>query len=238
MIATANALPTRATDADRAVWLLDAAAWLRVLDPVALAGRRVAILEAAGTRPTDTAFTSPAGIFDLVRDQLPASGMLPGPVVFIDTGTVAAAAAGDTDAQWSGQLLTAAIAMHEYGHAIDFAARGVTLPAGTTLDDIYEAEPTAGQSHASHGAGWLRAYCHLLYRSMATPAHRDFYTRFAAADVESHGLGEIDDFFATLDDEAGAVGTDTPLVEIVSTPAPTAFVDLFNTRDAARSAGR
>lgn len=228
--------------ASRADWLLDAAAWLRVLDGVALAGRRVAIIDksllpgAAGMRAD--AFTSPAGIYDLVAPFLPCSRLLPGPVVFIDTATIANAVAErePADAVHAGRLIANAIAVHEYAHVIDYQARGVQLRADTTLDRIFAADVTPPQTRVTHGACWLRAYCHLLCRSMATPAHRDFYLDFARVDVAGYGLGELDDYFATLDDEVADVGLDGPLIDIVRSPAPAAFVKLFNQRDAARSA--
>lgn len=226
----------------RAKWLLDATAWLRVLDHAELAGRHTLILDkhqfpGASDREAD-AFTSPLGVYDLVAPFVPCSRLLPGPVVFVDTAVVAKAVAHREphDAVHAGRLIVNAIAMHEYAHVIDFEARGVTLPAGVTLDNIFAANVTATATRITHGSHWLRAYCHLICRSMATPAHRDFYLDFARGDVAGYGLGEIDDFFTALDSDVAAVGLDAPLIEVVRSPAPYAFVELFDQRDAARSA--
>lgn len=228
----------------RAGWLLDAAAWLRLLDHAGLAGRHILILDkhqfpGASDLEAD-AFTSPLGVYDLVAPFVPRSRLLPGPVVFIDTAVVAGSLSHrePLEAVRVGRLIVNVIAMHEYAHAIDFEARGVKLPAGMTLDSIFAARVTATATRITHGATWLRAYCHLIYRSMATPAHRDSYLDFARVDVAGYGLGDIDDFFATLDADAAAAGLDAPLIEVVRSPAPTAFVELFNKRDAARSASK
>jgi hypothetical protein len=112
------------------------------------------------------------------------------------------------------------------------------LPEGTSLAAIFASTPTPTQASRSHAAGWVRAYAHLVRRSMATPAHHDHYLVSFRADIERHGLGPAGDYLDALDAEVDRHGIDLPLVEILRTPAPTGFVELFQARDAARSANR
>ena len=233
----------------RRTWLADAAAYLRVLDSQGLAGRQLVLLDFEHVpdmpRQRCIAFTSPGGLFELVQPFIPASGLRPGLVMFMDVATMADNAVAsalyrltEADAVWITRVVVNAVGLHEYAHAIDFEARGVMLPAGTTLKAIFAARPTTRQGYPSHGAGWVRAYAHLIYRSMATPSHQDHYLDRFRSDVEHQGLGLADDFFDALDAEVDRHGIDLPLVEILRSPAPAGFVELFNARDAARSANR
>ena len=232
----------------RRTWLADAAAYLRVLDWQGLAGRQLAIIDfedVPNLPQRSIAFTSPGGLFELVQSFIPTSTLRPGPAMFIDTAAVADFAIGtaldrlaEADAVWITRVVVNAVAIHEYAHAIDFEARGVMLPAGTTLDTIFSARPTTRQGYPSHGAGWVRAYAHLIYRSMATPSHQDHYLDSFRSEVEQQGLGPADDFFDALDADVDSHGIDLPLVEILRSPAPAGFVELFNAWDAARSANR
>jgi len=229
------------------VWLADAAAYVRVLDWQGLAGRRLVFMDVTDVpdmpRPRSLAFTSPGGLFELVQPLIPASGLRPGPVVFINLEAAVDYAVGaaldrltEADAVWLVRIVTNAIAIHEYAHAVDFEARGTKLPVGTTLDTIFTARPTKRQGYPSHGAGWLRAYAHLIRRSMATPSHQEHYLESFQSEVEQQGLGPADDFLDALDAEVDRLGIDLPLVEAIRSPAPAGFSVLFNERDAARSA--
>lgn len=233
----------------RRTWLADAAAYLRVLDWQGLAGRQLVLLDFEHVpdmpRQRSIAFTSPGGLFELVQPLIPSSGLRPGPVVFMDVAAVADFAIGtaldrltEADAVWLVRVVANAVAIHEYAHAIDFEARGVMLPDGTTLDTIFASKPTRSGGYRSHGAGWVRAYAHLIYRSMATPSHQDHYLDSFRSEVEHQGLGPGDDFLEALDADVDRHGIDLPLVEILRSPAPAGFVELFNARDAARSANR
>lgn len=231
----------------RRVWLADAAAFVRVLDWQSLAGRQLVLLDFEDVpempRPQSVAFTCAAGIADLVRPLLPATRLSPGPVVFIDSAAVADFAIGtaldrltEADAVWVVRIVANAVALHEYAHAIDFEARGVKLPEGTTLDRIFAARSTKRQGYPCHGAGWVRAYAHLIRRSMATPARQEHYLDSFRSEVDHQGLGPADDYLDALDAEVDRHGLDAPLVEIIRTPAPAGFSTMFDERDAARSA--
>lgn len=233
----------------RRTWLADAAAYLRVLDWQGLAGRQLVLLDFDDVpdvpRQRSIAFTSPGGLFELVQSLIPTSGLRSGPVVFMDVEAVADHAIGtaldrltEADAVWITRVVVNAVGLHEYAHAIDFEARGVMLPDGTTLDTIFASKPTRSEGYRSHGAGWVRAYAHLIYRSMATPSHQDHYLDSFQSEVEHQGLGPADDFLEALDADVDRHGIDVPLVEVIRSPAPAGFVELFNARDAARSANR
>ncbi len=233
----------------RRTWLADAAAYLRVLDWQGLAGRQLVLLDFEDVpdmpRQRSIAFTSPGGLFELVQSLIPRSSLRPGAAMFIDTAAVADHAVGtaldrltEADAAWLVRVVVNAVAIHEYAHAVDFEARGVMLPNGTTLDTIFGSKPTRPEGYRSHGAGWVRAYAHLIYRSMATPSHQDHYLDSFQSEVEQQGLGPADDFLEALDADVDRHGIDLPLVEILRSPAPAGFVELFNARDAARSANR
>ena len=230
-------------------WLGDAAAYLRVLDWQGLAGRQLVLLDVEdvpGMPPQRAVgFTSPGGIFDLVRPFITTGGLEPGPVVFMDVDAVADHAVGtaidsiaEVDAVQMVRVVANAIGIHEYAHAVDFKARGAMRPEGTTLATIFASTPTPTQASRSHGAGWVRAYAHLVCRSMAIPAHQEHYLDSFRSDVEYQGLGPAEDLLASLDDDVDEHGFDRPLVEILRSPAPAGFVELFQARDAARSANR
>ena len=51
-------------------------------------------------------------------------------------------------------------------------------------------------------------------------------------------LMSADDYLDALDAEVDRHGINAPLVEILRSPAPAGFVELFDARDAARSANR
>lgn len=232
----------------RRTWLADAAAYLRVLDWQGLVGRQLAIIDfedVPNLPRRSLAFTSPGGLFELVQSLIPRSSLRPGPAMFIDTAAVADYAVGtaldrlaEADAVWIVRVVVNAVAIHEYAHAIDFKSRGVMLPNGTTLDTIFASKPTRSEGYRSHGVGWVRAYAHLIYRSMATPSHQEHYLDCFRAEIEHQALAPADDFLDALDAEVDRHGIDLPLVEILRSPAPAGFVELFNTRDAARSANR
>lgn len=229
----------------RRTWLADAAAYLRVLDWQGLAGRQLVLLdfEDVPDMPPQRsiAFTSPGGLFELVRPYVKTTGLEPGPAMFINTKAMAASAVGqlsEADAVRIARVAINAVAIHEYAHAADYEARGVMLPAGMTLRTIFDSTPTPPQVRSGHSAGWLRAYAHLIYRSMAAPSHQDHYLDRFRSDVDSHGLGPADDYFDVLDAEVDRHGINSPLVEILRSPAPAGFVELFQARDAARSANR
>jgi hypothetical protein len=128
------------------------------------------------------------------------------------------------------------VAMHEYAHAIDLEARGVVLPAGTSIESIFAFTPTAGQARRSHGAGWLRAYAHLLTRSSALPCHHEHYLDCFRGDVEAAGLGTADEYLDALQADFEEHGHDRPLVEVLRNPAPAGFIKIFDERGAARPA--
>jgi hypothetical protein len=232
----------------RRTWLADAAAFLRVLDWQGLAGRQVAIIDfddVPDMPRRSIAFTSPGGLFELVRPLIPRSNLRPGPAMFIDTAAVADFAIGsaldrltEADAVWIVRVVANSVAIHEYAHAVDFEARGVMLPAGTTLDTIFTSKPTLSEGYRSHGAGWVRAYAHLVRRAMATPSHQEHYLDSFRGEVEHQALGPADDYLDALDAEVDRHGIDLPLVEILRTPAPAGFSSMFDARDAARSANR
>lgn len=232
----------------RGNWLRDAAAFLNVLDWQHLAGKRVAIVDFDDVRNIPAqgcfAFTSPVGLFDLLRPHMAASGLAPGPAMMLDTARISAAYLSpdvldrmtEATASQTMRLVVNAVVMHEYAHAVDYEARGVTLPEGTTLDDIFRFDPSKKQARRSHSAGWLRAFAHLLYRSTALPCGHDHYVERFQVDVHNAGCGQADDHLDALHADFLAHGTDKPVVEILRTPAPAGFTTLFDERDAARSA--
>jgi hypothetical protein len=232
----------------RRTWLADAAAYLRVLDWQGLAGRQLAIIDfedVPNLPQRAIAFTSPGGLFELVQPFIQRSNLRPGPAMFVDAAAVADYAVGaaldrltEADAAWIVRVAANAVAIHEYAHAIDFEARGVMLPDGTTLDTIFASKPTRSEGYRSHGAGWVRAYAHLVCRSMATPSHQDHYLDSFRSEVEAQALGPADNYLDALDADVDRHGIDLPLVEILRSPAPAGFVELFQARDAARSANR
>ena len=73
---------------------------------------------------------------------------------------------------------------------------------------------------------------------MPTPPHQDHYLDSFRSEVEAQALGPADDFLEALDADVDRHGIDLPLVEILRSPAPAGFVELFHARDAARSANR
>jgi len=229
----------------RRIWIADAAAYLRVLDWQGLAGLQLVLLdfEDVPDMPPQRsiAFTSPGGLFELVRPYVKATGLEPGPAMFINTKAMAAFAVGqlsEADAVWITRVAINAVAIHEYAHTADYEARGVMLPAGTTLATIFASTPTPPQVRSGHSAGWVRAYAHLVCRSMATPSHQEHYLDSFRSEVEAQALGPADDYLEALDADVDRHGIDLPLVEILRSPAPAGFVELFQARDAARSANR
>lgn len=134
---------------------------------------------------------------------------------------------------------TAAVAAHEYAHNVVAVVKGKHLPEGFTLEQALASlsakatEP--GRHRASHCESWLRAYIHLTTRGAGTSCHPKEWHRALQRDVEAARLGQVAGFIEALKEELQRFDFTHRLADIIRTPAPAGFLQLFAQRDAERS---
>ena len=226
--------------AHRAAWLRDAEAVVRVLDWRAFTdGRTFHVIDGREIGMPDTGFAglvAGAQLHELARDYLPRTARNPVAAVAVHPDVVARMTVGlfHADAAEAIPLVRAAIsalASHEYAHVVADRVAGKRLPAGTTLEQVVESlssgravEP--GHRARSHGPSWCRAYCHLVTRA-ASMRHHDEWVKRLRGDVEATGVGSADEMLDALHDELTRYTADDQLEDVLRTPAPAEFLNLF-----------
>jgi hypothetical protein len=107
---------------------------------------------------------------------------------------------------------------------------GVRLPEGATLDQIINSlsgrvsEP--GHRAKSHGPQWCRAYAHMVTRAAFLP-HHDEWVKRLRGDIEATGMGSADEMLDALHPELVRYTADDQLEDVLRTPAPAGFLNLF-----------
>lgn len=221
------------TDRHAQAWLREAEAFARQVDP-GLAGQGFHVADYATLGITCTAgsgFAYPAGLFEVVRDRLPA-GAAPGHVVGVNLPAHAQTVIEAVDDADEAALVTA-VAMslcgtviHELAHLADHDSAGRRLPDGITFNIFRDAvaRPAKNQA-ANHGPRWIRAFAHAMHRAdRLRPTI--FWWRLFRDDVRRYVTACPGDITVALDDELAEI--DQPLVEILRRPPPAAFADLFH----------
>ena len=225
--------------ANRTAWLRDAEATVRVLDWRAFTdGRSFHVIDGKAIGMPDKGFgglTAGDQLHELAREFLPRNARNPVAAVAVHPDVVARMTVGlfHADAAEAIPLVRAAIsaiAAHEYSHVVADRVAGVRLPDGATLDQIISSlsgravEP--GHRARSHGPQWCRAYCHLVTRA-ASMRHHDEWVKRLRGDVEATGVGSADEMLDALHDELTRYTADDQLEDVLRTPAPAGFLNLF-----------
>jgi len=248
MTATTRSLYTPDTlEAHRTGWLRDAEATVRTLDWRAFIDGSFHVIDGRDIGMPDKGFGGlVAGdeLHDLAREYLPRSARNPVAAVAVHPVVVARMTVGSFNAD-SAVAVTrvraaiAAISAHEYAHVVADRVAGKRLPAGATLEQIIESlsgravEP--GHRTTSHGPQWCRAYCHLVTRASFL-RHHDEWVKRLRGDVEAVGVGCADEMLDALHPELTRYTADDRLEDVLRSAPPARFVELFDARDAARSA--
>jgi hypothetical protein len=238
----ARVVPDDLVAAHRQHWLRDAEALIQVLDWQTFAnGRTAHVIDftdlgvdadcgmlgfAAGTRFHE----SLAAVLPRRQTTTPAAAVAVN-CTAIARGVAAARITDATsEAAWVSRVV-AGIALHEYAHVVASAATDCTVPP-LRLTDI----PAAVESHGSdyrstgHGAAWARGYAHLVHRARYLAGHR-VRDRLFEVDMAERLGDRADAVLSALGDELRDAADD-PLAEIVRSPAPPAFADLFESHNA------
>ena len=227
--------------ANRTAWLRDAESVVRVLDWRAFTdGRSFHVLDGKAIGMPDKGFgglTAGDELHDLAREFLPRNARNPVAAVAVHPDVVARMTLGGlfhADAAEAIPLVRAAIsaiASHEYAHVVADRVAGKRLPAGTTLEQVVSSlssgravEP--GHHARSHGPQWCRAYCHLVTRAASMRHHVEWLKRLRG-DVEATGVGSADEMLDALHDELTRYTADDQLEDVLRTPAPAEFLNLF-----------
>lgn len=225
--------------ANRTVWLRDAEAVVRVLDWRAFTdGCTFHIIDGREIGMPDTGFAGlVAGdqLHELAREFLPRSARNPVAAVAVHPDVVARMTVGLFHADAAEAIprvraAISAIASHEYSHIVAERVAGKRLPAGTTLECVIRSlsgrvlEP--GHRARSHGPQWCRAFAHMVTRAAFLP-HRNEWLRRLRGDIEAVGVGSADAMLDALRPELVRYTVDDSLADILRTPAPAGFLNLF-----------
>jgi hypothetical protein len=225
--------------AHRTAWLRDAEATVRVLDWRAFTdGRTFHVIDGREIGMPDKGFAglvAGAQLHELARDYIPRTARHPVAAVAVQPDVVARMTVGlfHADAAEAIPLVRAAIAAiaaHEYAHVVADRVAGVRLPSGATLDQIISSlsgrvsEP--GHRAKSHGPQWCRAYAHMVTRA-ASMRHHDEWVKRLRGDIEATGVGSADAMLDALHPELVRYTADDQLEDILHTPAPAGFLELF-----------
>ena len=231
-------------DRHRDYWLRCAAGFVRYVDSTGLGSGDFHVVDTSslGIAADGLAgFTMPDGFFDIVRDILPASAR-PGPVVAINVRGQAKVhsrkilnTANEPTIRESVLAGITATAIHEAAHAVDFQSLGLRLPEGATIEHLRLAvRPSFGPARSErHGANWVRAFAHLVFRSSVYPPY-DYWSEVFRFDVADHYPGDAVDFLDALATEFISTSSAEPLVDVLARPAPAAFQKLAQARGASR----
>lgn len=226
----------------RTTWLRQAEATLMDLDPRAYADAgMINALDFAeiGIKVVGIlGFAAEAELHVLASHLLPERDLdAPAAAVAVNVDRIArttpalSTMAGDRDPVGMIRAAVAAVAAHELAHVLDAEAAGRRLPPGATLDQVVrsltDGRATAPVHQATaHGAGWLRAYLHLVVRASRLPEYRTWLARLTL-DVKAVLPHEPARYLDALREELVAHRRETRLVEILRTPAPAGFLSLF-----------
>ena len=176
-----------------------------------------------------------AQLHELARDYLPRTARNPVAAVAVHPDVVARMTVGlfhadAAEAIPRARAAIAAIAAHEYSHVVADRVAGKRLPDGATLEQIVSSlsgrvsEP--GHRAKSHGPQWCRAYAHMVTRAGFLPHHNEWVRRLRG-DIEAAGVGSADEMLDALHSELVRYTVDDPLEDVLRTPAPAGFLNLF-----------
>jgi hypothetical protein len=232
----------------RAAWLRDCESAVRVADWRSFTdGRSFHLLDFAdlGKLPKHFhGFTTGCQLHELARQMIAARRPAAAAALNVEAIANAALASlfstrSDEQLVGLGRAAVLAKSLHEYGHHVVAAARGDRIPAGQTLKATLELlnSATKGFSEDKHDAAWIRGYAHLLTRTARLPHHEMRVGEFRD-DLASTGLGSAGDFLEALHPELVRFTNDDALVDVLRTPAPAGFDELYNQRHARRVALR
>lgn len=250
VVSTMPARIEQLVEAHRSTWLRDAEASIMALDPQDYRqGRTFHVLDftEVGAPPRGyLGFAAHDQLHELALHLLPhGTGNVPAAAVAVNVEAIALAAVASADADAGDQLgmiraAVAAVAAHELAHVLEARVSGRRFADGATLDDVVRsladgtAEEPEHQTQA-HSAGWLRAFLHLILRSAGSPHHREWIARLAA-DLAAVMPYPASTYFDALKPDFIQHRRDALLVDVLRSPAPKAFVDLFDSHDAAKPA--
>lgn len=233
----------------RATWLRDAECVIRTLDHRAFANGSFHVIDGRdlGMPPTGyMGLSVSAHLHDLARDFLPTSARNPVAAVAVLPEAVArstcGAACGDRAAA-IGQMraAVAAIAAHEYAHHVVAIVEGETIPPTASIEGTVNLLRTQGtdkpRNARAHGPVWCRAYANLVKRAAFLPHHAVWVERFRrdVAAVLPNGP-TADAIFDELHTDFVRFTNDDLLADVIRTPAPTGFPQLFDQTHAAVAA--
>lgn len=225
--------------AHRTAWLRDAEATIRVLDWRAFTdGRTFHVIDGREIGMPATGFMGLVAGFqlhELAREYLPRTARNAVAAVAVHPDVVARMTVGDFHPDSASAIArvraaVAAVAAHEYAHVLAERVADRKLPATATLERVVASlsspsTATAGQ-RKWHGSQWCRAYSHLVTRAAFLPHHDDWVKRFRV-DVKHADAGNADAMLDALHSELVRYTADDPIEDILRTPAPAGFLNLF-----------
>ena len=244
------ASPLDIVDVHRDAWLRDAEATIMALDPRDYEGGRtfhvLDFRQVGAPARGYLGFTAKAQLHELAAHLLPHSPEhVPAAAVAVNVDAIARAAVSTADATAGDDVnviraAVAAVAAHELAHVLDARVGGSRFAEGTTLDEVVRslADGRASQPEhqaKTHSPGWLRAYLHLTLRSAGSPHHREWVSRLTR-DVAAVMPHPVDAYFDALRSDFLAHRRDDRLVDVLRSPTPRLFLDLFPPQDAGQPA--
>jgi hypothetical protein len=226
----------------RETWLRQAEATIMALDPQDYRhGRTFHVLDftEVGAPPRGyLGFTAGDQLHELAEHLLPHSRNVPAAAVAVNVEAIAREAVTTADAHTSDRLdairaAVAAVAAHELAHALDARAEGRRLPEGAALDAVVRSLVDGRASNhehqtKTHSPGWLRAFLHLTLRHGSR--ERAWFAR-VVADVAAVMPHEAETYFDALRPDFMQHRREARLVDVLRSPAPRAFLDLFDSHD-------
>lgn len=233
--------------ANRHKWLRDAEATVCTLDYNAFAAGTFHVIDGRdiGMQPRGSLGISiGAHLHDLARDYLPRSARCPVAAVAVNVEAVARATVDPAfrDVATASQRVRAAvacIAAHEYAHHVVALLDGDALPPTASIEGTVGQLNTRGPdkpaNDRAHGAAWVRGYAHLVHRAAFLP-HRSVWLARFSDDVRAATAVDPDAVLDALRPDFARFAPDDLLADLLRTPAPPAFLTLFDDGTAARSA--
>lgn len=228
-------------------WLRDAEATVCTLDYKAFTAGTFHVIDGRdiGMQPRGyLGISVGARLHDLARDYLPRSARFPVAAVAVNIEAVTRVTVDPVfrDVATAAQRIRAAVACvaaHEYTHHVVALLDGDTLPPGATIEGTVGQLNTSGHDKPTnvrgHGAAWVRGYAHLVHRAAFLPQRPVWLSRFSD-DVRAATALDPDAVLDALRADFARFAPDDLLADVLRTPAPPAFLTLFDDGTAARSA--
>lgn len=225
-------------------WLRDAECVVRSLDWRAFTQGSFHVIDGRDIGMPATGYmgmTVGAHLHQLARDYLPQAGRdaVAAVAVHVDAvarNTVSAACPNRVDASKRIGAAVACIAAHEYAHHVVAVVEGYRLPPTASIEGTVGRLRDKGHdkqaNSRSHGAPWCRAYGHLVARAAYLPRH-DVWTERYRVDLRAATAVDPDAVLDALRCEFARFSSDDALADVLRTPAPSEFLELFDNQPAA-----